>query len=255
MARPPIFESYSSTLPPPGDAAIGVSKPAVFGFFFSIMFCLPVLSGLAAVILGTLGLLQIRRKEAIGRPVAIAAIVIGAISILLWGLMIGGISLGVVYVVEIQERAVGFIEAMAEGDTAKARLLVSRTVSDEKLEEWREALAEPETEANAMLFSFTAGDPDSFDFWKILSGPYFTTGHVQYRPKAAGQERPRPRQVWLSLAREDGDFRVVDMTSKVAPTTLPFPDEFFEQMQDLKNLEELHRLRVEPVTRPSTSTD
>ena len=231
MARPPIFESYSSELPPPGKDALGVSKPAVFGFFFSIMFCLPVLSGLAAVILGTVGLVQIWRKQAIGRPVAIAAIVIGSISIVLWGLMIAGVSVGVAYIVEIEESAVAFVEAVANGEMDKARRYVSGNVSAEKLEEWRAALQEEQARAEALMWNFSAGDADTFDFGKVLSGPYFTSGQVQYGPKVVSGDRPTSRQVWLSLAREGDSFRVLDMT--------------------IKKLEDLRRVRPEPATKPA----
>src|SRR5690606_15722068 len=84
MTRPPIFESYSNELPPPGRDAPPVRAPAVFGLLVLLLQCLPVISGLGAILLGSLGLAEIRRRERIGRPIALAAIILGGISVVAW---------------------------------------------------------------------------------------------------------------------------------------------------------------------------
>ena len=89
------------------------------------------------------------------------------------------------------------------------------------------------------MWNFSVGDDeDDFDFWRVLSGPYYAMGQVQYRAKASSGENPPSRQVWLSLVREGDSFRVRDMTVKRAPTTLPIPEEVFKQLKDLEKLEE-----------------
>lgn len=247
MTRPPIFESYSADLPPPGDEQLPMSKPAVFGFIFALLQCLPVLAGIGAVILGGIGLWEVRRKKAIGKPLALIAIVIGGLSIVLWGVVIAAGVVVATRFAEVEETARHFVEALAEGDMDRARGLASDDLSDEKLAEWQSQFAAGDSRSEVVMWEFTFGEPDEVDLAKLWSGPYYTVGQVKYEPK--GTEQPPPsRRAWVMIVREGGSFRVQDVTSKIAP--MPDPEQLIEEIRDLRDMSRPEAPGSRPVNDP-----
>lgn len=246
MTRPPIFESYSADLPPPGDEQLPMSKPAVFGFIFALLQCLPVLAGIGAVILGFIGLWQVRRKQAIGKPLALIAIVIGGLSIILWGVVIAAGAVVAARFAEVEETARHFVEALAEGDMDRARRLASDDLSDAQLAEWQAQFAAGDSRSQVVMWEFSFGEPDEVDLAKLWSGPYYTVGQVKYEPNGTA-EPPPSRRAWVMVIREGNSFRVQDVTSKIAP--MPDPEQLIEELRDLRDLRDMSRPEA-PVTRP-----
>jgi hypothetical protein len=64
---------------------------AIASLIFGILGCVPFLTGLLAVVLGIVGLRKTRDPSVGGKGMAIAGLVLGLISIVLWGLFGGGI--------------------------------------------------------------------------------------------------------------------------------------------------------------------
>lgn len=68
----------------------GTNGPAVASLVLGILGCVPLITGILAVLLGIVGLRKTRDPMVGGRGLAIAGLVLGAISIIAW-LSIGGI--------------------------------------------------------------------------------------------------------------------------------------------------------------------
>ena len=219
MARPPIFESYSQELPPPGPEMLPVSKPAVFGLLLSILQCLPLVSGVGAIVLGFLGLREIRNGERIGKPIALAAIGIGIVSAVLWivALTAGGFfAARYAGVYEIGER---FTRAAAEGDFEAVRSLSAPGTSDETLALWISELeadgAKPSIQMNALMV-----DEDDFSLEAAWGGPFTVIYRIDYTTDE-GASLPW-RQATVTVEIIDGQMRVTDLA--VRPRmTLPEP--------------------------------
>ncbi|HET6249115.1 MAG TPA: DUF4190 domain-containing protein [Tepidisphaeraceae bacterium] len=82
----------TTTPPPPAPQNFSMqprgNTPAVLGFVASLLgFCLPGIGGILGIIFGLVGLKR-SRETASGRGLAIAAIIIGFVSLLLWS--VGG---------------------------------------------------------------------------------------------------------------------------------------------------------------------
>ena len=196
-----------------------MSKPAVFGLLLSILQCLPVLSGLGAMILGLLGLREIRRGERIGKPIALAAIAIGALSTMLWvvALAVGG--LGASRFFGAYELAERFTLATANGDFERARQLAGPDVSDEELAIWIENL-EVDEGAPKLEMQKLGVDESEMTINRLWNGPFVVTHRVDYRD---GNGRPagpgRRAEVWLE--KVDGEFRVTDLRVRPFGPTIP----------------------------------
>lgn len=82
MSQPPPIRGFQSTsdLPQPT-----VNVPAVVSLVLGLLgFCIPLVAGLPAVVFGLIGLKRSRNPNAGGRGPAIAGVVLGAVSIVLW---------------------------------------------------------------------------------------------------------------------------------------------------------------------------
>lgn len=209
MTRPPIFESYSNELPPPGRDALPVSIPAAFGLAASLLQCLPVISGVGAVVLGYIGLREIRRRERIGRPLALAAIALGTISIVVWVVVLGtGTVLGLRLASAVQMSS-RFASAAANGDEAALREMTHSDIPDEQIAAWVAAVHEPGATPNVVMDGLTTQETQLDSLVQLWRGPYIVTQRLTYSA-APEQEPAASRRIDLTLRRIDGTMRVVE---------------------------------------------
>ena len=220
MGRVPIFESYSTALPPPGPEMLPMSKPAVFGLLLSILQCLPVLSGLGAMILGVLGLREIRRGERVGKPIALAAIAIGALSTFLWVLALAVGGLGASRFFGAYELAERFTLATANGDFDRARQLAGPDVSDEKLAMWIQDLEVEAAAPKLEVQNLGVDEEGDVNISRLWNGPFVVTHRVDYRDGNGRSAGPgRRAEVWLE--KVDGEFRVIDLKVQRSAPAMP----------------------------------
>jgi len=66
------------------------SKAAIFSLVCGILFCVPVVTNLAAIIFGVVGLRKTREGGVKGRGLAWTGLMLGIVSLLVWGGIIGG---------------------------------------------------------------------------------------------------------------------------------------------------------------------
>ena len=258
MSRPPIFESYSSELPPPEAESKPVSLPAVLGLVVALLQCVPVLAGVGGVILGGIGVSQTRNKRAIGRVPAVLAIVIGALSIPVWATALG---FGLLVQARMTDAtAVGdrFVEALSENRLDAARALAADEVTDEQLREWRDALFEPESPARVRTVGDTGAaiaGPNPTGLWWFVEGPWVIRSTVHYGEDLPDQPSAKPaRRADVTVARIDGRFRPRNLRVRpVAATgrvTIDGHGEF--DLPDVPGLEGVPGIRVVPPPRPAT---
>ena len=208
MARPPIFESYSQVLPPPGPEMLPVSKPAVFGLLLSILQCLPVIAGAGAMVLGLVGLREIRTKQRIGKPIALAAIAIGGLSCVLWIVVLSVGAFGAVRYTRIYETAERFAQAAAEGRFEAARALASPEVDDETVALWVSELHVEEADAQAEMRSIEFDEDSGAGPRQMWDGPFLVVNRVSYRD-GTGAEAVLPRRALVRVEIINGQPRVV----------------------------------------------
>ena len=221
MARPPIFESYSQEMPPPGPEMLPMSKPAVFGLLLSVLQCLPVISGVGAIILGILGLREVRTGQRIGKPIALAAIAIGVVSTVLWLVSLSAGALIAGRYASVYEAAEQFTRAVASGEFEEARALAGPGVSDEEVALWISDLEVEDARPDLSIDSFEI-DEQQFSLEKLWNGPFSITHRVEYRPEDGGPAEPA-RRVKVVFQKIRGEMRVVDVSTRSA-RTLPQPD-------------------------------
>ena len=112
------------------------SGAAVASLICGILGCVPLLTGLLAVILGIVGLRTTRDPRYTGRGMAIAGLILGLISLIAWGVIVGGGAVGarmaMAYTKAEREAARQFAADLAAGnvDAAQARC-TSRVKRDE----------------------------------------------------------------------------------------------------------------------------
>lgn len=75
--------------PYPPPAPPRANGPAIASLVFGILGCIPEITGVLAVILGIIGLRRARHPNTGGKGMAIAGLVLGLVSILLWSLFLG----------------------------------------------------------------------------------------------------------------------------------------------------------------------
>lgn len=234
MPRPPIFESYSSQMPPPGEDGLPISKPAVFAFIASLLQCLPVLASLAAIGLGVFGLIQVRRKQAIGKPLAIAAIVIGGLTLIAWSAAIVSGIVVTARLSSVEETARGFVEALAEGDMQRALELAADDVSSDQIAEWHLEIAGDGQTADVTTWNFNVGEQDEFDLAHLWNGPYRVEGQVRYR----GGAQPTAMRTAVTVVGSEDGMKVQNLIVRPTQTPIPNPEELFEDLRGMEDLQQ-----------------
>ena len=128
------------TVPPPGASGYPAPMPkrtnglAIASLVFGILGCIPFLSGLLAVVLGFLGIRKARDPQVGGKGLAIAGIILGVLSLGIWGLF-GGTILAVFRGTEAErETAKQFVTNVAAGNVDAALAQTDGSIPREQLE-------------------------------------------------------------------------------------------------------------------------
>jgi hypothetical protein len=132
----------ASSFPQPGfqpPAAPKTNGAALASLICGILGCVPVLTSIAAIILGLVGIKKSREPGTGGKGLAIAGIVLGFIGILGWA--VGGFAMyrGYAFVKSkilepTQLTSNSFITSLAKGDTATASNYTTGDLTQEKLQ-------------------------------------------------------------------------------------------------------------------------
>jgi hypothetical protein len=113
------------------------SGAAVASLICGILGCVPLLTGLLAVILGIVGMRTTRDPRYTGRGMAIAGLILGLISLIAWGVVVGGGALGarMAYMHTKPERdaARQFAADLAAGNVDAAQARCTAKVKREEL--------------------------------------------------------------------------------------------------------------------------
>ena len=117
--------------PPPGGAGGAYTMPpqrktsgaAVTSLIMGILGCVPFITGLLAILFGILGIKATSDPRYSGRPLAVIGLILGILSVGVWGLFGGGIYAAVAYTRPAREAARQFAVDVAAGnvDAAHAR--------------------------------------------------------------------------------------------------------------------------------------
>jgi hypothetical protein len=126
---PPGMQEY--TLPPAGK---GSNVPAILSLICGILGCIPVITSLAALILGLVGISLAKNPRVGGKGLAIAGLILGIIGLLLWGGIGAGMYWGYSQAMKLAVRpTTGLMSSLSAGDLQKARTFVTANVTDEEL--------------------------------------------------------------------------------------------------------------------------
>jgi hypothetical protein len=93
--QPPGFPPYNPSMPPPGDfggnygfpAPSRLSAASVTSLVCGLIFCIPFVTGLVAIVTGAVGISVTSNPSVRGRGMAIAGLILGIIGLGLWGLL------------------------------------------------------------------------------------------------------------------------------------------------------------------------
>ena len=115
------------------------SGAAVASLICGILGCVPLITGLLAVILGIVGLKKTKDPRYSGRGMAIAGLILGLISLVVWGVIAGGGAMGgwMAYSYTKAEREVAkqFAADLAAGNVDAAQARCTSRVKREELVE------------------------------------------------------------------------------------------------------------------------
>src|ERR1700733_11853695 len=116
---PPIAVEYGQPGQPGGGKR--TNAPAIASLVLGILGCVPLLTGIAAIFLGIIGIRKTRDPSVGGKTLAIAGLVLGIVSIVGWA-GFGGI-LGGGYVESTPARAVArqFLQDVSAGNITAAQ--------------------------------------------------------------------------------------------------------------------------------------
>ena len=135
-------------MPPAGYPAAGYPAPAprrtngaaVASLVCGLIFCIPFVTGLAAIVLGIFGIKKAKDPMVGGKGLAIAGLILGVLSVGIWTLFGGGI-LALVKGTEAQrDVARQFITDLAAGNVDAAQANTDGTISREQLEDWSKTM-------------------------------------------------------------------------------------------------------------------
>ena len=124
--------------PPPGQVAPQqqrrTSGAAIASLIFGILGCIPFITGLLAVICGILGIAKTKDPRYTGRGLAIAGLLLGLLSIVLWGVFGSGAYALYAYGKPARNAANQFARDLSAGNVQAAQSRCTSKVTREELE-------------------------------------------------------------------------------------------------------------------------
>lgn len=121
--------------PPPSPGPVGYGAPApkqtngaaIGSLISGVLGCVPFVTGIAAIILGVIGLKKAKDPNVGGKPLAVIGLILGLLSILGWTLFFGSLAVGVGAVAKLSEPgrtvAKDWMTATSAGNIEKAASL------------------------------------------------------------------------------------------------------------------------------------
>ena len=129
----PMSPQHQGYVPPGYPGATKSNGPAIASLVCGILGCIPILTGLLAIIFGIVGLKKTRDPQVGGKGLAIVGLVLGVLSIAGWGLMGGGMYWGYAKSQPARTVATQFATDLASQNFASAAALTDG-VSAQELE-------------------------------------------------------------------------------------------------------------------------
>lgn len=130
MAPPPYGQGYPGGMPGPKKA----NGAAIASLVCGLLFCIPGITGLLAIILGIVGIKVGGNPQRGGRGMAIAGLILGLLSMAGWGLMGGGIIALVKGTSQQRELTRQFVNNLATGNLDAAEAQTDGTMPREELD-------------------------------------------------------------------------------------------------------------------------
>lgn len=135
MSQPPSF----GTPPPATYGFAPVSRRtnglAITSLILGILFCIPWITGLLAVVFGILGIRKTRDPQVGGKGIAVAGLVLGIVSFIGWSLW-GTVVVGFFVQASAPQRAMAkqFLADLADQDIPAAHSMVSASLSPDEVQ-------------------------------------------------------------------------------------------------------------------------
>jgi Domain of unknown function (DUF4190) len=184
--------------------------PAILSLILGILGCVPFITGLFAVILGIVGIRKTRDPHVGGKGFAIAGIILGLISMTLWGLFGGGLYAAYVYGKPAREAAKQFAVDLASGNLDAAQARCTATISREDLTKAAENLKSLGAVQDTTFLSFNQRSTNGVTTFDLGGVAHFKGHTLPYL---------------VRLVKEGDTFKVDGFTvgDRVAVGTTPTP--------------------------------
>jgi uncharacterized membrane protein len=125
---PPPIQPYASGmyLPPMQPRTSGA---AITSLVLGLLFCVPFVTGLGAVLAGLIGLSTTRKPNVSGKGLAIAGLILGLLSVVGWGVIAGLFGAAWKLAAPDRKTAVTFVQDLCNGNNAAAQGMCSSAVT------------------------------------------------------------------------------------------------------------------------------
>jgi hypothetical protein len=117
------------------EPARASNASAVVSLVCGLVFCVPFLTSLLAVIFGMVGLSKSKGPRGSGRGMAMAGLILGVLGLAGWSVASYGMYWGISAIKAYIVPATGLMESLVQGDTVKARQFVTPDVTNKDLEQ------------------------------------------------------------------------------------------------------------------------
>ena len=145
------------------------SGAAIASLILGIIGCIPLLTGILAVILGAVGLSATKKPNVGGRGLAIAGLVLGLVSIVGWTGFGGLMEWAYIETKPTRMAAKTFVTDLSNGDITSANVLCVPGTSKESLQATSDQMKDWGTLGKVRFFSFIAKSSQSYST-RIVSG-------------------------------------------------------------------------------------
>ena len=189
---------------PPAPTGGGYSLPpqrktsgaAIASLVFGILGCVPFITGLLAVILGIVGIGKTKDPRYSGRGLAIAGLILGLLSIVLWGIFGGGAYAFYAYGKPAREASNQFLRDLSVANIEAAQAKSTSTLTRQQLQAAADKIKPwgvlQDTTLPVMAMNKTAGSET------------FEIGGWATFPNTQGQPVP----YFVHMVKQGGEFKV-----------------------------------------------
>jgi hypothetical protein len=167
--------AYGATIPPRRSNAL-----AIISLILGILGCVPVITGVGAIIFGALGISSSNKHNTGGKGMAIAGIILGLISLVLWGLF--GSAIFAFVSSSAQPRAIAkqFATHIGNGNAVAAQAMCSSNVTSLEI---ADAIATAKSYGplkDTALFGVNVNSISGVSHWKVAGSATFGNKPMPY---------------------------------------------------------------------------